>query len=190
MHLSQYIFLRFSSLLPFAISVTGNSKAEQLTFLFKVYFRRVLLFNSCIWSTKLCALPEWCNSHSRLVNCNIPYWKPIHLPEGIILTLEIWHLPSGERMTDKNKSLFCLLARLVQSMKCTSGNFIVSLIISSVANETMRTNFLSSAKLISLRRFIISVTIFSSAFSWTTFCLPFGLPRGFDIALKPKSGSS
>lgn len=63
MNLSQDIFLRFSSLLPFDISVTGNLKAEELTFLFKVYFRRVLIFNSCIWSTKLCLISVGTSSH-------------------------------------------------------------------------------------------------------------------------------
>lgn len=91
------------------------------------------------------------------------------------------------RITEKKNSLFCLLTRAVQSIKKTSGYFIVSLIISSEANEIIRTSFLSSPNVSSFRKAKISERIEASVFKTS---LVQGRPRGRDMAHTPSVGSS
>ena len=47
-------------------------------------------------------------------------------PEGITVILERWRFPDGVLMTEKKNSLFCLFTFAVQSIKNTSGYFMVS----------------------------------------------------------------
>ena len=90
-------------------------------------------------------------------------------------------------MTEKKNSLFCLLTRAVQSIKKTSGYFIVSLIISSEAKEIISTNFLSLQNVSSFHRSEISDMIVSSDFRISVVN---GRPRGLEIAHTPRLGSS
>jgi hypothetical protein len=59
-------------------------------------------------------------------------------------------------MTEMNKSLRWRFARPVQSIKYTSGYFMVIFIISSVAYETSRTNFVPLSNVNSVRSESIS----------------------------------
>ena len=90
-------------------------------------------------------------------------------------------------MTEKKNSLFCLLTRAVQSIKKTSGYFIVSLIISSEAKEIISTNFLSLPNVSSFHTSEISDMIESSDFRISVVN---GRPRGLEIAHTPSLGSS
>ena len=83
------------------------------------------------------------------------------------------------RITEKKNSLFCLLTRAVQSIKKTSGYFIVSRIISSEANKIIRTSFLSLPNVSSIRRSEISERIEASVFKTSVVQ---GRPRGRDMA--------
>ena len=109
------------------------------------------------------------------------------LPEGITVMLERWHLPEGVRITEKKNSLFCLLTGAVQSIKKTSGYFIVSRIISSEANEIIRTSFLSTPNVSSLLRSAILEFMTTSVFKTS---VEQGRPRGRDMAHNPSEGSS
>ena len=82
-------------------------------------------------------------------------------------------------MTEKKNSLFSLLTRAVQSIKKTSGYFIVSRLISSEAKEIISTSFLSLLNVSSLHRSEISDWTAASVFN---ILVVLGRPRGLEIA--------